>query len=216
MLAPAVVQAQAPAALYGLKTHKSAVVTVDYVDVSRASFLKASHEIAPGQDHDARLLAVLVKGGAQDTKGPQVQCPDGSTAEIGGDGFVLPRSENGHIQTRLMGLGYSTGVTPRFNFDGTATVMLRLQRVEIVPVDTQSELAFSYGMPPASAKGYLFATRTFHEGGTMMVANSEVRSTAPTPIVHLTFVQVATSAEVGGERKPAFSPPSANPVIVTP
>lgn len=217
MLAPAVVQAQTPAALYGIKTHKSAVVTVDYVDASRASFLKASQKIAPGQDHDARLLAVLVKDGAPDTKGPQVQCPDGSTAERGGIGFWVAKSGRGEDRIRLVRLGEATGVMPRFNLDGTVTVMLKLHQAETVPVDTQSEFGrFGDGKLPTSARGYLFTTRTFHEGETIMVGNSDVRSTAPTPIVHLTFVRVAISTELGEERKPDFSPPSGNSVVVTP
>lgn len=183
----------------------------------RASFLKASQKIALGQDHDVRLLAVLVKDGAPNTKGPQVQCPDGSTAESGGIGFWVAKSGRGEDRMRLVRLGDATGAAPHFNLDGTITVMLKLHQAETVPVDTQSESGgFGDGKLPTSAKGYLFITRTFHEGETIMVGNSEVRSTAPTPIVHLTFVQVATSAEVGGERKPAFSPPSGNSVIVTP
>lgn len=178
-----------------LKTHKLVSVSVDYVDVPLTDFLKTSQWIAPGHDNDARLLAALVKAGAQDTQGARVQAPDRwsrasqkTLRELDlGYGDVIDTSDGrrSHERIKRAVLISYTEATPQVNADGTITVLLRLvlgPPPQAYPV-------------PLTAEGYQCVVPTFRDGQTLLVSRSVTPSATGASLEHLTFVRAETSAK---------------------
>lgn len=186
-------------------THKSVFVTVDYIDVSLTDLLKASQWIASGQEHDAHLLAALIKGGAQDTKGTPVKVWDKMTIDKGKTiSVIVP----GSSQAQLM--NSSTSVTPQFNADGTIAILIRL------------ELGQIRGIPlPSSEPGYQCAFPTFHDGQTIEIGSGIMHFSTGASVAHLTFVHASTSTIDSdtsgiGNMEPSFSKPLGEAIVVSP
>lgn len=183
-------------------THKSVIVTVDYVDIPLTDLLEASQWIASGQQHDALLLAALIKAGAQDMKGTTVQAWD---SETDGRGTRIPVIVAGTSQTQPQDIFSYTEATPHFNADGTIKVLIRL------------ELGEAHAIPPASSEpGYQCVAATLQDGQTFEAENSIPRSSTGGSLAHLTFVTVTSATgdnvnNVNSEPVPQIPPASAGP-----
>ena len=153
-------------------------VSVDYVHATGAQFDSASRKARGGPSHDARLLAALVRAGAQDTKGPQITTTDGVSGVVGFKTQIGPSPQG-------LTLNSSTEVTPRINKDGSITAELKLQRDALVPDVT----------PPAKTTQSLTAVRTFRVGQTLLLSGTlQFDTKTKATSRDLVFAQVALVA----------------------
>ena len=174
---PSMGRAQGALPAPDMKSPKQVQVSVYYVDVAPAAFLKASRQIPAGQNHDALLLAALVKNGAGEASAPRVQTTDHVLADLD---FVqkVPTTTAASPQG-FLSLHNSVEVKPHCNADGTITVTLKTRRDELAPGVT----------PPTSTTRSLSMTRTFHDGQTLVLAGPPGATTTAS-VAHVIFAQV--------------------------
>lgn len=180
--APIAAQAQGAASARDAKMPKRMTITVDYVSAPMPVYLKDSRQVLMGQDHDAQLLAVLLKSGAQDAKNPVVTTVDGVKGRVDMR-TDIPTTTAANGQPNSLSLDDFVEASPRSNTDGTITVTLTTQRAELIP-----NIA-----PPASTTNTLSTTRTLHDGQTLVLGGI-VDPTDAVPTMHLIFMKVATAA----------------------
>ena len=161
--------AQAPAAPVAPATGttqypKQFQIAPSYVFASEASYKKAKRHLASGPNHDALLLAALLKNGAHLTPGPQIITTDGVSGDI--------TSNSSRIQ-----------VQPRANADGSVTVQLLIQAD-----------AGGLGLPQSSSGSIKLQTqRTFQDKQTLLIGGTGTTDQhAKNGSELLVFVRVST------------------------
>ena len=196
LLLPSAVSAQ-PAATE--KPRPWVSVTIDYVEVPLTTLIQASQWIASGPQHDAQLLAALVKSGAADTKGLPVFCTDGGTMERGGpispSRGTIRRMPFQYLDSQY--LESRTKAGSHFNVDGTVTVALAASVASPFPGES----------PLFSAE----ASSTFRDGQILEVSHTLV-SSGNKRLAYIVFVRMA----VGTSPLPSLSPGSFNPAASAP
>ncbi len=126
-------------------------LSVDYVTTSLANFAKESYLIAPGKEHDALLLAALLKDGAQDIQSPQLT----TAAGVKGDVSIVTQT--------VPPLTSSIQATPRINKDGSITVALMLRD------DTPSSKIAPGATTPSVTTRSVTMTGTFTDGQMLLI-----------------------------------------------
>ncbi len=174
-------------------------VTIDYVEVPLTKLMQASQWIAAGPQHDAQLLAALVKSGAADTKGLPVFCTDGGTMDRGGpispSRGAIRRMPFQYLDSQS--LESKTKAGSHFNADGTVTVALAA--------------SVASPFPGASPLFSAEASSTFRNGQTLEVSRS-LASSADQRLAYLVFARTV----VGSGPVPSLSPGSLHPAAPVP
>ncbi len=168
-------------------------VSVNYVTTSFASFLNESSRIAPGKDHDALLLAALLKNGAQDTQSPQIT----TTAGVSGRISIVTQ-----MPSPLPSLTSFIQVKPRINKNGLITVMMTNH------LESASAVLPPGALLPSTETTDVTETDTFVDGQTLMVnsMSSGKGPDATTPPLLLIFAKVKMDTAT------LHSPAAAQPV----
>lgn len=154
-------------------------ITVDYVTTPLANSLKESSRIAPGKEHDALLLAALLKGGAQDTQAPQVT----TTAGVEGGLSVVSQT--------VPPLTSSIQAKPRLNKDGSITVTMKLRQ------ESFSAKKLAGAILPSVDSTEVTETGTFQDGQTLMLdsmTDPSVTDQKGKPSAFLIFARVKSVA----------------------
>lgn len=126
-------------------------INVDSLTTPLSDFAKESYQIAPGKNHDALLLAALLKDGAREDQSPRITTTVDTHASVN---VVTPIP----MQPPLTS---SCDATPHINKDGSITVTMSLKKDTPLP-------SSSPGPVPVETSS-VSVTNTFVDGQTQLV-----------------------------------------------
>lgn len=153
-------------------------VNVDYVVTNWPNFLDESARIGPGKDHDALLLAALIKDGAQRRQATQITTTNGVQAYA---------SQVTKMPAPLPPLTSFIHVKPRINKSGTITVTIANH------LEWMSHNQPPRAILPSTEMSDTTDTNTFIDGQTLIVDNIRNEMSSDNSY-SLTFAKVKTVA----------------------